>query len=72
MPSMQRWRRNSGALYAPLPRLRSQEMGLAQQAKKIHKPMAIETLLGIPEMARAVSKFIRATSRFRQPEERAQ
>jgi len=45
---------------------------LAQQAKKIHKPMAIETLLGILEMARAVSKFIRATSRFRQPEERAQ
>jgi len=45
---------------------------LAQQAKKICKPMAIETLLGIPEMARAVLKFIRATSRFRQPEERAQ
>ena len=45
---------------------------LAQQVKKLRKPMAMETLLGIPEMARAVSKYIRATNRFRQPEANAQ
>ena len=45
---------------------------LAQQVKKLCKPMAMETLLGIPEMARAVSKYIRATNRFRQLEASAQ
>lgn len=45
---------------------------LAQQAKKIRKPMAMDTLLGIPEMAKAVAKYIRGTSRFSQTKENAQ
>ena len=37
---------------------------LTQQAKKISKPMTMETLLGNPKMAREVTKFIKATNRF--------
>ena len=42
---------------------------LAQQARKIQKPMAMGTLLGIPEMAKAVAKYIRGTSQFSQMKE---
>ena len=35
---------------------------LMQQVKKLRKPMAMETLFGIPEMAREVAKYIRATN----------
>lgn len=45
---------------------------LAQQAEKIRKLMAMETLLGILEMANAVAKYIRGTSRFRQSNKSAQ
>ena len=42
---------------------------LAQQARKIRKLMAMGTLLGIPEMAKAVAKYIRGMSRFSQMKE---
>jgi len=35
---------------------------LTEKAKKLRKPMEMETLLGIPEMTREVAKFIRATN----------
>jgi len=40
---------------------------LAQQAIKLRKALTMETLLGEPEMARTLAKYIRATNRFRQP-----
>ena len=45
---------------------------LTQQVKKLHKPMAMETLFGILEMARDVAKYIRATNRFGQTSKNAQ
>jgi len=45
---------------------------LAQQARKIRKPMAMGTLLGLPEMAKAVVKYIRGMNRFSQTEENVQ
>ena len=45
---------------------------LAQQARKIRKPMAMGMLLGLPEMAKAVAKYIRGTNRFSQLEKNAQ
>jgi len=33
---------------------------LMQQVKKLHKPIAMEILFGILEMAREVAKYIRA------------
>jgi len=45
---------------------------LTEKAKKLHKPMEMETLLGNPEMTREVAKFIRATNQFQQPDADAQ
>jgi len=45
---------------------------LAQQARKICKLMVIGMLLGLPEMAKAVAKYIRGTNQFSQLEENAQ
>ena len=38
---------------------------LAQQASKLLKALTMEILLGEPEMARTLAKYIRATNRFR-------
>ena len=38
---------------------------LAQWASKLLKALMIETLLGEPEMARTLAKYIRATNQFR-------
>ena len=45
---------------------------LTEKAKKLRKPMDMETLLGKPEMLREVAKFIRATNRFQQPDANTQ
>ena len=37
---------------------------ITQRANKLRKPMTMETLLGIQEMARPLAKYIRATGRF--------
>ena len=41
---------------------------LAQQANKLRKPLMLDMLLGTPEMARTLAKYIRAMNRFKQPD----
>ena len=42
---------------------------LEQQAKKLKKPLTLETLLGSPEMIKPLANYIEATNRFRRTEE---